>query len=70
MRYTIEIDTDNAAFEHQSGTEIARILRQLADRCGVYTEYPAVGSLRDLNGNIVGSALYGPVPTDGNEPRF
>ena len=70
MRYTITIDTDNAAFEGEClRAEIARILWGLIYRCNTSGK-PAIGSLRDVNGNIVGSALYGPVPTDGNEPRF
>lgn len=67
MRYTITIDTDNAAFSDWPGYEITRILRQLAD-CWETVGEPAIGSLHDLNGNVVGSAIYGPIPVDG--PRF
>lgn len=70
MRYTITIDTDNAAFDGVGvcRAEVARILRGLAYRCICESEL-AIGSLRDLNGNIVGSAIYEPIPpTDG--PRF
>jgi len=70
MRYTITIDTDNAAFEFkgQCGTEIARILQLLACHCQSSGE-PAIGSLRDVNGNTVGSAIYGPIPST-DDPRF
>lgn len=73
MRYTITIDTDNAAFQGagQCRAEIARILRNLASRCNIDGEL-VIGSLRDLNGNIVGSAVYGPIPptTGSIGPRF
>lgn len=70
MRYTITIDTDNAAFQRRCGTEIARILRGLVDRCEQSPGVP-IGSLCDVNGNIVGSAIYGPVLPDGSTgPRF
>lgn len=49
---TITIKTDNAAFEASPGTEVARILRQLADRLmrGAVGDCP----LMDSNGNKVG----------------
>ena len=52
----INILTNNAAFEDgASGQEVARILRELAER------YEASGApfpvtLRDINGNVVGKA--------------
>ena len=49
MRYTITIDTDNAAFDDPG--EFARILRTLARRC---EEGPITGSILDVNGNRVG----------------
>jgi hypothetical protein len=47
----INIETGNAAFEDQTATEIARILRKLADdfENGVMRT-----SLRDINGNLCG----------------
>ena len=50
---TITIDIDNAAFEEAGGSEVARILRELAD------QYDSEGfhifeTLRDANGNRVG----------------
>lgn len=51
--FTLRIETDNEAFADCPKAEIARILRETADRLesGRY-----VNKLRDLNGNIVGSA--------------
>lgn len=50
--WTITIETGNAAFEDSPTTELARILRDLADRLerdGIPPEH-----LRDINGNRVG----------------
>lgn len=54
MKVTIEIQCDGAAFgEDHTGTELARILREYADR--VNGEEPADRvTLRDINGNTVG----------------
>jgi hypothetical protein len=57
MKLTITFNMDNAAFEDNSGTEAARILRKLAARidgeeCTVGDVMPCI----DLNGNNVGSA--------------
>lgn len=51
--FTLRIETDNEAFTDNPKAEIARILRETADRLesGRY-----VNKLRDLNGNTVGSA--------------
>lgn len=49
---TIKISTDNAAFEMDRDTEIARILERLA------ADWYSVGDgtkIRDINGNTVGS---------------
>jgi hypothetical protein len=48
--FTVTLNTDNAAFDEPHG-EIARILRELADRieAGKFTR-----SLHDINGNAVG----------------
>lgn len=55
-KYGITIRTDNAAFEDSPETEVARILRKLAD------DIEARGldsyTLRDINGNRVGDAGY------------
>lgn len=56
MKIEIKFNTDNAAFD-DFGNEVARILRDLAykvedceNRCDFYY------TLRDMNGNMVGSA--------------
>lgn len=53
--YVIRIETDNAAFEGGRGTEIARILRKLADRVDGTDARDRV-RLMDVNGNAVGAA--------------
>lgn len=62
MRYFIEIDTDNAAFEDATGPEVARILREIAERVEGYSfdeqnagvRFP----VRDVNGNRCGTHGY------------
>ena len=57
MKLLIEIKMDNAAFEDGSGTECARILRELANR--IEGEQCAIGDVTpclDINGNKVGKA--------------
>jgi hypothetical protein len=51
----IEISTSNQAFELDAQVEVARILRELADKIE-QGEEPT--RLRDLNGNSVGSVTY------------
>ena len=48
----IEIATDNAAFKPNGRVEVARILRELADEIE-RGKIPT--TLRDVNGNLVGS---------------
>jgi hypothetical protein len=55
--FSLKIATDNSAFEHPP-TEIARILTKLAEKLNSreIMPYPGDGgTLRDLNGNTVGS---------------
>lgn len=56
MDITIEISTDNAAFEDCAGSELARILRKVANEVD---DWPGANSLsiglRDINGNKVGT---------------
>lgn len=59
MKLRIEIDCGNAAFcnrdgEPDPGPELARILRQLADR--LEDEAPVNVRLHDINGNACGVA--------------
>ena len=60
--FKLKISTDNAAFEDDAGHEIARILRELADKMSASgfrvdtfeNDYNERGNLRDINGNTVG----------------
>jgi hypothetical protein len=56
MKFKIEIDCGNAAFEDDATGEVARILRSLADRLerGMAASFP----LHDFNGNKVGTAGF------------
>lgn len=62
MRFTLDFDMDNAAFDTSENTvanvaEVTRILRKLAallDGADVLTDQNG-GTLRDSNGNSVGS---------------
>lgn len=51
MRFNLSIDCDNAVFEDEPATEIARIMATVAERV---TEGGIGGNVRDLNGNTVG----------------
>lgn len=65
-RLTLTIDGGNAAFEADSesgygskwsdgsGTEFARILREVADAVEADGGYPDTHTLRDSNGNVCG----------------
>ena len=52
MAFTLTISTDNAAFEDEPASEIARILRGLANDLEFNGE--GGGRLYDVNGNRVG----------------
>lgn len=58
IELTIKINLENASFE-EPGPEIARILKELAETLGDFNkerdshDYPM--SLRDVNGNYVGT---------------
>jgi hypothetical protein len=64
MRFTLQLDMSGSAFDHYTGsdsgrdaTEVALILRALSERINcldVLTEQNG-GTLRDSNGNSVGS---------------
>ena len=51
-RITIVIETGNAAFDDAPASELANVLRKMADRIEVAGLPPAP---RDSNGNVVGS---------------
>lgn len=58
MKMTIEIDTDNAAFEDHAGTEMALILRKLAARVQDWNGANQFSLIvLDTNGNKVGTAV-------------
>ena len=52
MKFTVEIECDNAAFADEPYEELARILRELAD--DIEESCSASHPLRDINGNRVG----------------
>ena len=55
--FKLDIKTENAAFEDdQCGVEIARILREIADKFD--RGEPSAGTVRDVNGNRVGKYRY------------
>lgn len=57
MKLKLEIKMDNAAFEENAGSEVARILRQIADEVDCRDLLPGEEiRLRDINGNTVGQA--------------
>ena len=66
MRVTIEIDTDNAAFEDGLQREVSRILHEVAHRVDgtvltntkMLLKRGAVYPLQDLSGNTVGSIKF------------
>ncbi len=55
MRFEIHIRSDNAAFADEPMTELARILREQAEKLEQYGECSEV--LRDINGNAVGTTV-------------
>lgn len=50
--FGLQFDTDNSAFDDQPATEIARILRAVAQR--VEENGDGDGKIFDANGNMVG----------------
>ena len=57
MKFTLTLTCDNAAFEGAPLSEIARILREQANKMERFYDQPTWSdSLRDLNSNTVGSA--------------
>jgi hypothetical protein len=52
--FKLEIETDNYAFD-EPGPEVARILREVADRVEQLTDKePYGGNFKDVNGHTVG----------------
>lgn len=59
MKLKIEIEMNNAAFEPRHGAEAARVMREVAEILDADSELSEVGdsfTLRDFNGNRVGTA--------------
>jgi hypothetical protein len=57
MKFTVEVNCDNAAFEDEGPVhEIRRILQALAKTVVYYGH--GQGSLLDINGNIVGRYTF------------
>lgn len=56
--FKLEFETGNAAFDDMPEIEVARILRQIADRiegpAGRFYDAP----VRDINGNRIGSVYF------------
>jgi hypothetical protein len=65
MKYVITINTSNAAFDDSTSAELEWILQRLARELHSTYVPPAHMTLRDSNGNPVGTAVY--QNEDGNE---
>lgn len=63
--FTLTIRTDNDAFQDAPAMEVARILRQEADRLedGAY-DVPKFRTVFDVNGNDVGRAKLDHTPSE------
>ncbi len=57
MKFKMEFDCGNAAFDDDMAAEIARILIHVARQAsrGEIPDTPGVSTIRDVNGNSVGS---------------
>ena len=55
MEFTLKINMDNAAFDRGEGRELARLLRAVAKRVDETGAGENDGTIRDINGNKVGS---------------
>jgi len=58
MKYVIEIDCDNDAFEDHPAWEVKRILKVLVEKMHGEYDPPDFLTLYDMNGNAVGTAVY------------
>ena len=58
--FTLTIQTGNAAFAEDPAEEIARILRELAQRISMNGKHSLSLTLRDDNGNTIGRTAYQP----------
>ena len=64
--FKIEIETDNDAFADHAPSEVAKILRALADKLDHCRGLPGYVPLHDPNGNKVGFAQEETDETDGD----
>jgi hypothetical protein len=64
LQFRLQISCDSAAFDHGMMTEIARILRDVAERVESHEDCGAFIKVRDINGNIIGSCDFALKPTD------
>lgn len=63
MKFTITIDCVNDAFADDYGTidmdsarpELARLMREVADKIDGFQKYDLHQDIKDVNGNIVGT---------------
>lgn len=55
MKFKLYIDCDNAAFDNNDGTEIARILRVIAEAVENHGLPAMYQNIYDANGNKTGS---------------
>lgn len=60
--FKLSFDTDNAAFDDMPELEIARILRDIANRVesGEVSGYHKALNVRDINGNVIGTFKFDP----------
>ncbi len=56
MEFKLNIGTDNAAFTNNAATEIARILREVAERVENGENFDKCRNILDINGDVVGVA--------------
>ena len=52
--FTVSMNTDNAAFDDDHNSEVARILRAIADKVESHGCSGFFETIRDINGNDVG----------------
>ena len=54
--FTLTFSTSNAAFDPEPASEVARLLRQVAEKV---EDGDKTGRVHDLNGNLVGAFTLG-----------
>lgn len=56
LGFKLQIDCENDAFNDNAAVEVARILRETADRLEKGEQFDTYRNLIDINGNVVGTA--------------